>query len=77
MLNQLNLKPNDTKILFQVADKYFALNNYENAFDILLNNYSKNKEKIKNKILEFFKALGHDNEITVKYRKKFSQIMFS
>lgn len=77
LINKLNSNSFDINILLQIADKYFAINDYENAFDILLKNYPKNKEKVKLKIVEFFNALGHDNETTVEYRKKFSQIMFS
>ncbi len=77
LINKLNSNSFDINTLLQIADKYFAINDYENAFDILLKNYPKNKEKVKLKIVEFFNALGHDNETTVEYRKKFSQIMFS
>tara|TARA_Y100000590_G_scaffold84293_3_gene94186 strand:- start:1029 stop:1895 length:867 start_codon:yes stop_codon:yes gene_type:complete len=77
LINKFNTSSFDINLLIQIADKYFATNDYENAFDILLKNYPKNKEKIKIKIVEFFNALGHDSETTVKYRKKFSQIMFS
>ncbi len=73
----LNSKPNNLSIIFKIADKYFANSDYENTFDILIKNYPKNKEKIKNKILELFSALGHTHEATIEYRKKLSQIMFS
>ena len=74
MLKELNIKPNNINIVFEIADKYFAKNNYEKAFDLLIKNYPKNKQKIKLKILELFSALGHTHEATIEYRKKLSQI---
>ena len=53
----------------------------DNAFELLLNQYKKHKDKdkdkIKKNIIKYFDALGNDNEITKYYRKKFSSIMFS
>ena len=77
LIKKLESKPNDINMICEVAEKYFTNNNHNEAFEILIKNYPKNKEKIKNKILEFFNALGNDNEKTIEYRKKFSQIMFS
>ena len=53
------------------------MQDYENSMSLLLKFYPKNKEKIKNKMLEFFEVLGNSNEHTINYRKKLSQIMFS
>ena len=77
LLKELNAKPNNIEIVLEISDKYFVNNDYEKAFDLLIEKYPNNKEKIKNKILELFSALGHAHEATRKYRKKFSQIMFS
>ncbi len=77
LLKELNAKPNNIEIVLEISDKYFVNNDYEKAFDLLIEKYPNNKEKIKNKILELFSALGHVHEATRKYRKKFSQIMFS
>ena len=77
LIKKLESKPNDINMVCEVAEKYFTNNNHNEAFEILIKNYPKNKEKIKNKILEFFNALGNDNEKTIEYRKKFSQTMFS
>ena len=63
--------------MLDLADKYFAENDIDNAFNLLLNNYFRNKEIVKKKILEFFEALGNENEKTREYRKKFSSIIFS
>ena len=45
--------------------------------NLLLKNYPKNKDKVKNKMVEFFTVLGNSNEHTIEYRKKLSQMMFS
>ena len=77
MINKLEQKPNDIKLVIEIADKYFSMQNYESSLNLLLENYSKNKDKIKVKMVEFFEVLGNSNEYTIKYRKKLSQIMFS
>ena len=50
---------------------------YENGMDLLLKNYPKNKDSIKNKMVEFFGVLGNTDQVTIQYRKKLSQLMFS
>ena len=77
LIKKLEAQPNNINIIFETADKLFSLNDYNNAFKLLLKKYPKNKEKIKVKILEFFNALGHSHDSTIEYRKKLSQIMFS
>jgi len=76
-MNNLDAQPNNIVIIFETADKLFSLNEYDNAFKLLLEKYPKHKERVKVKILEFFNALGHSHESTIEYRKKFSQVMFS
>ena len=76
LLKKLASKPNDVDIICQVADKYFSSEEYEKAFNLLIDNYPKNKQKYKIKIIELFNALGHTHEKTIEYRKKLSQIMF-
>ena len=76
-MKKLDTHPNNIIIIFETADKLFSINDYNGAFKLLLEKYPKNKEKIKEKILEFFNALGHSHDSTIVYRKKFSQIMFS
>ena len=63
--------------IIDLADKYFAENMFDEAFTILLDNYLINKDQIKKKLLDFFKALGNENEKTNHYRRKFSSIIFS
>jgi len=77
LIKEFNNDPKNLEALCNLADKYFAENMLDEAFELLLNNYRNNKEKIKKKILEFFEALGNDNVKTQEYRKKFSSIMFS
>jgi len=77
LIKEFKNKPKNLEVLCNLADKYFAENMLDDAFELLLNNYRNNKEVIKKKILEFFEALGNDNEKTQEYRKKFSSIMFS
>ena len=73
----LKSKPNDLEIVFKITDTYFANNNFDKCFNMLLNYYSKNKEKVKIKMLGYFDVLGFDHEATILYRKKLSSIMFS
>ncbi|MDC0191834.1 thioredoxin [Alphaproteobacteria bacterium] len=77
LINQLKNNPADINIIMNLADKYFASDMIDEAFDLLLLNYKNHKEKIKIKFIEFFSALGNHNLKTVEYRKKFSSIMFS
>ena len=77
LINQLKNNPADINIIINLADKYFASDMIDEAFDLLLLNYKNHKEKIKIKLIEFFSALGNDNLKTIEYRKKFSSIMFS
>ena len=76
-MKKLDTQPNNIIIILEIADKYFSLNDYNNAFKLLLEKYPKNKEKTKGKFIEFFNALGHSHESTIEYRKKLSQIIFS
>ena len=73
----LESAPNDLDIVFQITDTHFTNNNYDNCFNMLLNYYPKNKEKVKTKMLDYFGVLGFDHESTILYRKKLSSIMFS
>ena len=77
IISQLKTSPNNIDLIVKLADKYFAENMIDEAFELLLSNFKKNKEKIKEKFLEFFQALGNDNQKTVIYRKKLSSILFS
>ncbi|MDC1047111.1 thioredoxin [Alphaproteobacteria bacterium] len=69
--------PNNLDIVFKITDTHFANNNFDSCFNILLNYYPKNKEKIKTKMLGYFDILGFEHESTILYRKKLSGIMFS
>ena len=77
LIRKLEKKPDDINLIIEVADKYFSIQDYENSMNLLLQNYPKNKDKVKNKMVEFFEVLGNSNEHTIEYRKKLSQMMFS
>ena len=69
--------PGDLDIVFKISDTHFTNNNFDSCFEMLLNYYPKNKEKIKTKMLGYFDVLGFEHESTILYRKKLSSIMFS
>ena len=68
--------PSNTDVLLEICEKYFSDEEYEKAFSLLLDNYYKNKDIIKKKLLEFFEALGNDHDATKTYRKKLSSLLF-
>ena len=77
LIRKLEKKPDDINLIIEVADKYFSIQDYVNSMNLLLKNYPKNKDKVKNKMVEFFTVLGNSSEHTIEYRKKLSQMMFS
>ena len=77
LLGKLESEPNNIDLILEISDKYFSMKEYENGMDLLLKNYPKNKDSIKNKMVEFFTVLGNTDQITIQYRKKLSQLMFS
>ena len=77
LLGKLESEPNNIDLILEISDKYFSMKQYENGMDLLLNNYPKNKDSIKNKMVEFFVVLGNTDKVTIQYRKKLSQLMFS
>ena len=77
LVKKLRDKPEDINLIIEVADKYFSMQNYKDCMDLLITNYPKNKNKVKEKMVEYFGVLGNSNEHTIKYRKKLSQIIFS
>ena len=77
LLAKLESEPNNIDLVLEISDKYFSMKEYENGMDLLLKNYPKNKDSIKNKMVEFFAVLGNTDQVTIQYRKKLSQLMFS
>jgi putative thioredoxin len=69
--------PKNLEKILNLADKYFAENQLDESFELLLSKYASNKEGIKSKMLEFFEILGNENDKTREYRKKLSSIIFS
>ena len=68
---------NNTELLTKISEYYFAAGDYENAFNFLLDNFPRNKDIIKKKLVDFFEALGNEHGSTKKYRKKLSSLLFS
>ena len=66
-----------SKIIIELADKYFSMKEFDLSMDLLLKQYPSNREEVKSKMIEFFEVLGNSNEHTIEYRKKLSSIMFS
>ena len=77
LLGKLKNEPDNIDLILEISDKYFSMKEYENGMDLLLKNYPKNKDSIKNKMVEFFAVLGNTDQVTIQYRKKLSQLMFS
>ena len=77
LLIKLENEPDNIDLILEISDKYFSMKEYENGMDLLLKNYPKNKDSIKNKMVEFFGVLGNTDQVTIQYRKKLSQLMFS
>ena len=77
LLSKLEKEPSNIDLVIELSEKYFSMKEYENGMDLLLKNYPKNKNSIKNKMVEFFAVLGNTDQVTIRYRKKLSQLMFS
>ena len=77
LLDKLESEPDNIDLILEISDKYFSMKEYENGMDLLLKNYPKNKDSIKNKMVEFFGVLGNTDQVTIQYRKKLSQLIFS
>ena len=81
LLSNHKKQPDNIEILIKLCDKLFFEKQYEQAFVLLLDIYSKlknkNKEKIKNILLKYFDVLGDSHEQTKIYRKKLSSLLFS
>ena len=76
LIEKFNEDKNNIKILFEICESYFSTEQYEKAFSLLIENYSKNKDGVKKKLLEFFEALGNEHEATKTFRKKLSSLLF-
>jgi len=77
LLEILKTSPDDIDNILELSKKYFASQKYDESFELLIESYTKNKDRVKKQLLDFFEALGDSNEKTVHYRKKLSSIMFS
>ena len=77
LYDDLNKNPNDLALILKLADAHFGINEFDKSFELLLEHFPKNKEKIKSKILSFFDVLGFEHQVATKYRKKLSSLLFS
>ena len=77
LLDEVNKKQNNIKLILKLSEKYFAEDLIDEAFDLLLVNYKKNKTQTKEKLLKYFEVLGNSNPKTLEYRKKLSSLFFS
>ena len=76
LIHKFSDNPTNIDLLLEICEAYFSDEEYERAFTLLLENYYKNKDIIKKKLLEFFEALGNDHDATKTYRKKLSSMLF-
>ncbi len=77
LIEKLKTSPNDIDNILELSNKYFVSKKYDETFELLIESYPKNKDRVRKQLLDFFEALGGSNEKTVHYRKKLSSIMFS
>ena len=75
--DELSKSPENVEIVLKIAENYFANNKFDEAFEMLLKYYPKNKEVVKEKLLNFFDVLGFKHDSVSLYRKKLSSMMFS
>ncbi|MBI04296.1 MAG: thioredoxin [Pelagibacteraceae bacterium] len=77
MFDQLAKDKKNIDLVIKISEKFFSSKKYDEAFNLLIEKYSLERNKIKTKMIEFFDALGNSNEYTIKYRKILSSIIFS
>ena len=77
LYDDLNKNPSDLALILKLADAHFGINEFDKSFELLLEHFPKNKEKIKSKILSFCDVLGFEHQAATKYRKKLSSLLFS
>ena len=58
----LNKSPKNLDLVFKIADTYFANSEFNHSFEILLEHYPKNKERVQTKLLNYFDILGFDHK---------------
>ena len=75
--DELSKSPENVEIVLKIAENYFANNKFDEAFEMLLKYYPKNKEVVKEKLLSYFDVLGFKHDSVALYRKKLSSMMFS
>ena len=73
--------PDKIENILKLSERYFYEKQIDNSLNLLIDSFLKFKnqerEKIKEKLLNFFDVLGNDNEKTIYYRRKLSSLLFS
>ena len=73
--------PDDHQIQIDLAEGLFALDQKQEAMDVLLpciaQDRAQNEEAARKALLKFFEAMGHSDPLTIDGRKKLSRILFS
>ena len=65
------------KNILALAEKLFADNFIDDAFDLLFKHYKLNQSSIKTKLLDFFEVLGNTDPKTIINRRRLSSLIFS
>ena len=80
LLKKLKEEPLNKELRFEIAEKYFSLNNARDGFKELLEIFNQdskwNDDAAKKKLLEQFELLGFDDTNVIEARKKLSSLMF-
>ena len=73
--------PDKIENILKLSERYFYEKQIDNSLNLLIDSFlkfkNKEREKIKEKLLNFFDVLGNDNEKTIYYRRKLSSLLFS
>lgn len=80
-LAAVEAKPDDQDARLVLAEAQFGAGQKEQALETLLGSIAQdrewNEQAARKQLLEFFKALGNADPLTVAYRKKLSTLLFS
>jgi len=80
LAEEVNMKPQDKDLRFNLAESYLSANETEKGFDELLKIFEQdanwNEGAAKKKLLEYFDLLGFNDPNVIEARKKLSSMMF-
>ena len=81
LLSIYNAEPNKIENVLELSKKYFYEKKIEDSLELLFTNFSKfknkDKEKIKKELLKLIDSLGNNHQMTKTYRRKLSSLLFS